>query len=167
MTRFTESPNMANGADGLGDPARWAPRLERLLSEQEALCADLDALATSQREMIDSGDAERLLSILTQRQGLLAQLEKSNDELAPFRTHWDECMNRLESDQRDRFNARAEAIMQLFESIAARDEEDCHRLGARRVEVAQRLGEVTRNKSAMSAYGNPRTASPRYQDREG
>lgn len=151
---------------GFGEPARWAPRLDRILQEQEALYASLEELASGQGSFIESGDATALLRVLADRQSVLAELERSNEALAPFRRHWSELMETVAPEQRRGFGERIETMAKSIERITLRDETDRNSLSARRAEVSERLNDVTRSKSALSAYGRTRTG-PRYQDREG
>lgn len=149
------------------DAGAWMPRLRRLLTEQEVLYGSLERLAESQSSLIQGGDAPGLLAVLAERQTVLTELQRSNDEMEPFRARWSDLMARLPDGERQALADRVETIAHRIERITERDEADREALCARRVEVADRLSEVTRSKSAVSAYGRPRAATPRYQDREG
>lgn len=150
----------------LDDPARWAPRLDRILHEQETRYASLELLAQGQAKLIADGDAAKLLEVLAQREELIRQLQESSDELAPFRHKWAELMKAIEPTKRGAFTDRIDGITRTIERVNESDEVDRVAMDARRVEVAERLNEVSRCKSALSAYGRPRTG-PRFQDREG
>lgn len=168
---MTDQRNGPTGAPVIdtdfADARVWAPRLRRLLAEQEELYGALEQLAESQSSLIQGGDASGLLSVLAERQTILTELQRSNDEMEPFRARWSELMGRLPDDDRAALADRVESIAHRIERISQRDEADREALSARRAEVADRLNDVTRSKSAVNAYGRPRGAGPRYQDREG
>ncbi len=162
----TQTNTPAFDADST-DVAVWAPRLRRLLHEQSELYGALERLAENQSTLIQGGDASGLLSVLAERQTILTELQRSNDEMEPFRTQWNDLMVKLPQGERAAMADHVESIAQRIERIAERDEADREALSARRVEVADRLNEVARSKSAVSAYGRPHGAGPRFQDREG
>jgi flagellar biosynthesis/type III secretory pathway chaperone len=162
-----DADNTANALDAFSDAGVWAPRLRRLLTEQEELYESLERLAKGQSALIADGDAPGLLSILAERQTVLTALQRSNDEMAPFRERWNDLMQELPDAERGTLADRVESIAMRIERIAASDEADREALTARRVEVSDRLTDVTRSKSAVSAYGNPQARGPRFQDREG
>jgi len=150
----------------LDDPERWAPRLDRILREQETLYTSLETLSKGQAKLIDAGDASKLLDVLAQREELLSRLGESSEELAPFRRSWPTLMAAIKAPQRTEFTDRIDAIARTIERVNESDEADRAALDARRLEVADRLRGVARCKSALSAYGKPRTG-PRFQDQEG
>lgn len=164
--RDGHSRKTAAGED-FADAQVWIPRLRRLLAEQEDLYGALERLAENQSSLIQGGDASGLLSVLAERQAVLTELQRSNDEMEPFRSRWNDLMSRIPDQERGALADRVELIAQRIERIAERDEADRAALSERRVQVADRLNEVTRSKSAVSAYGRPHGAGPRFQDREG
>lgn len=167
MTERPDGRTIDNTADRFGPPERWAPRLDRVLAEQESLYAALDALSESQAPLIESDDGPGLLRILAQRQETLERIAASNEEFAIFRANWSELMNRLDDDRRAKFDARIDALAERIEHIARRDEEDQRALGARQVRTTERLADLARSRSALGAYGPSASRGPRFQDREG
>lgn len=159
----------AGGApDPHGDPARWAPRLQRLLDEQRSLATELETLARRQREHIAAGDTDRLLAVLGERQVVIDRLSRVVADFQPFRDHWEELMAALPPARRDAFAAATRDVAGAVERVGERDEEDRRELERRRAGVAAELSSVTRGRSAVAAYGRaPGAPGPRFQDREG
>lgn len=165
MTQHTDGQTFP---DPYADPARWAARLSRLLDEQRSLYESLDSLSRRQARHIEDGDADTLLSLLTERQRLIERLAKATEEFAPFRRSWPDLMRALPEDARAGFEERVRLLAELIGVIAERDEQDRRALEDRRGMIAAELGVVTRGRGAVAAYGRPGGESPpRYQDREG
>jgi len=153
--------------DPHGDPARWAPRLERILDQQDALYAELDELGRRQSELIQRGDTEELLDVLGTRQRVIDQLGVSMEAFQPFGRRWDELMAALPEDRRRRYTSRVEELSGVIRRIAERDQEDQLALERQRAAVADEMASVSRGRSAVAAYGGGgRTAGPTYQDRQ-
>lgn len=167
MTEFSSGKIPSDDADRFGPPSRWAPRLDRVLAEQETLYAALDALSQSQAPLIESDDGPGLLRVLAQRQETLERIAASNEEFAPFRANWADLMNRLDDGRRASFDARIDSLADRIERIAKRDDEDHRALGARQVRTTERLADLARGRSALGAYGPASSRGPRFQDREG
>ena len=157
MTAVTES----NGT------AEWMPRYERLLARQIELCRALLELAEQQRVHIDNEEPEVLLTLLSDRQGLIDQLREIADEAAPLRARWSTGAHDDGSAAAGRVRDRITELTALMRSISERDAEDRRRLSRSRDVLAGRLAGVARSRGALSAYGRSPERGPRYQDREG
>src|ERR1051326_6559866 len=84
-----------------GDPARWLPRVNRLLDEQWELCVGLDSLSARQSQAAVLGDGDGLLRILGPRQGLGDRVVEISAALEPFRAKKEELLGRLPPPQRE------------------------------------------------------------------
>src|SRR3954470_21497024 len=84
-----------------GDPARWLPRVQKLLDEQCELCVGLDSLSARQTQALGMGDTDGLLRILGQRQTLLDRVVEINAALEPFRANKEHLLGALGAAQRD------------------------------------------------------------------
>lgn len=154
--------------DPHGDPARWAPRLERILDQQDALYSELDELGQRQSELIQRGETEELLDVLGTRQRVIDQLGAAMEAFQPFGRRWDELMASLPEDRRQRYAQRVEELSGVIRRIADRDQEDQRALERQRAVVADEMASVSRGRSAVAAYGGNRRTSdgPTYQDRQ-
>jgi flagellar biosynthesis/type III secretory pathway chaperone len=163
---------MTGGQSGPGaghdDPARWSPRLTRILDRQCELCHDLDALSGTQSELIVAGDTDGLLRLLAQRQALVDQLMKLSEESEPFRRKWETFMSRLPRAERERLDGRVAELKQLVERIGRRDDADCVALEHQRAAVSEQIGDLGRGRGAVAAYARrPAQTEARFQDRTG
>jgi len=151
-----------------GDPARWLPRVNRLLDEQCELCVGLDSLSARQSQAAGLGDADGLLRILGQRQGMVDRVAQINVVLEPLRARKEELLGRLAPAQRDGIVQRVGKIAALVESVRARDDRDRAVLEKMRSGVADELANLTRAKGAAAAYvTNGRMGGAMFQDRKG
>lgn len=149
--------------------SRLADRLDHVLRRLEELYASLETLSAGQAALIEADDAPRLLTVLTDRQAIISQLQQAHEEFSPFEKQWNELLSAVETSRRQEFAKRIDAMSSTIEQIASRDEADRSALNSRRVQVADRLGEVTKSRSAISAYSSAGAmgTTPRYQNREG
>jgi hypothetical protein len=151
-----------------GDPAKWLPRLNKLLDEQCELCVGLDTLSARQTQAVGIGDTDGLLRILGQRQTLVDRVTEINASLEPFRSRKEELLGRLGPAQREGIVQRVGKIAALVESVRARDDQDRISIEKMRSAVADELANMTRVKGAAAAYArNGATGGPMYQDRKG
>lgn len=145
------------GASGDGGvhlhPSVWGPRLARILEAQRDLCAQLEVMSRRQAELIAAGDTDGLLSVLGERQGVVDEVSRLSEELEPLRGVWERSASMLEPQVRGRVAALVEEIGGLMEAIGARDEADRASLEERRAAVAKELGEISRGRGALAAYG--------------
>jgi len=84
-----------------GDPDVWARRLRRILDEQISLYEQLEALSKLQSRAIAEEDADQLLTILGQREAIIGELMRLNEDLSPFVENWADLSVRLPVQQRD------------------------------------------------------------------
>jgi hypothetical protein len=151
-----------------GDPARWLPRVHKLLDEQCELCVGLDSLSARQTEAVGIGDTDGLLRILGQRQTLVDRVAAIGTALEPFREKRDGLLGRLAPTQREGIVQRVGKIAALVESVRARDDRDRMVLEKMRSGVADELANLTRVKGAAAAYAaNGAGSGARFQDRRG
>ena len=151
-----------------GDPARWLARVNRLLDEQCELCVGLDSLSARQSQAAGLGDADGLLRIVGQRQGLVDRVAQISAALEPLRARREELLGRLAPAQRDGIVQRVGKIAALVESVRARDERDRSVLEKMRSGVADELANLTRAKGAAAAYAaNGASGGARFHDRKG
>jgi flagellar biosynthesis/type III secretory pathway chaperone len=135
-------------------------RLIQLLEKQRELYLRLRELSDRQRALIAGDRPDQLLSILHDRQALVAALVQLNEELAPYRRNWEVVHAELPDGVRQRASALLEEINELLRNILRVDQEDGALLSARKQAVAQSLSEVSGGRTAHAAYGRQGPARP-------
>lgn len=142
-------------------------RLGRVLDQQTELYQRLDALAQQQSTHIENGEAEQLIGVLAQRQIVIDEIARLNEELRPVQESWSASSANLSESDREQIRRRTEALGELIHSIGKRDEADRARLERHRDAVRGELRNSNQAKSAAAAYMGPQgPAVPRYQDRD-
>jgi hypothetical protein len=137
------------------DPAR----LLELLRRQRDLYRSLRELSEKQRSMISGNRPELLLTILRERQDLVTALARLNEELGPFRRHWDTLYAGLPDDQRAQASELLLEINGLLRIILRSDQEDGALLSARKQAISAELTGVTGGRVANAAYARHAAAS--------
>ncbi|MFP4144968.1 MAG: flagellar export chaperone FlgN [Phycisphaeraceae bacterium] len=138
------------------------------LSRQRDLYLQLKQLSDQQAGLIEEGQTEQLLSVLSQRQSLVDQLGGLTRQLAPLREAWPKLAGTLADDQRDRINGLLGEVELLLESIVQQDDRDRAKLSAAKQQVSSQLSQVSSAGQAVSAYqAAPKQQAPRFTDRQG
>lgn len=165
MTGISGTPRSAVDQDS---PESVYRALVRLLESQTSLYGQLDALSDRQRAIIEEDDADRLLSVLGERQTIVDRIAMTNRDLEPVRSVWERILERVRSDWRADVAKRLDGLSVLAGRIARRDDEDRQKLAARRNAIAGELASMTTTKRAVSAYGqaSPDSRAARFQDRQ-
>ena len=163
-------------------PANPAPadagldRLLGLLTEQRDLYAQLRNLSERQSAHIDEGRTEHLLSILSDRQGLVQGLTAINADLAPLRGRMSELSAAAPAADRQRLRSLVDEVQHLLESIIESDDRDRRALEDARTRVGQELTRTAAAPRALRAYRSTgsapstaatRPATSRFTDRRG
>ncbi len=131
-----------------------------LLGQQRDLYRKLRELSDRQRALIAGDRPERLLSILHERQDLVAALATLNDQLAPYRRNWDDMYAALPETHRVQAAALLQEINGLLRVILRTDQEDGALLSARKQAVAGELRAVNGGQAANAAYARQAASSP-------
>jgi hypothetical protein len=165
---MTQTPGTPKPATDQNSPESVYRALVRLLESQTALYGQLDALSERQRAVIEDDDADRLLSILGERQTIVDRIAMTNRDLEPVRVAWERLLERVRPECRSDVARRLEGLSVLAGRIAQRDDEDRRKLESRRNAIAGELASMNTSRRAVSAYGRPAAppASPRFQDRQ-
>lgn len=141
--------------------------LVSLVDEQLELYKQLELLSVRQHELVETEDTDGLLQVLGQRQELIKSISDSAAKMAPYRARWNDHVRELKEPLRDRLRKGLDALSEMMQTIAERDESDRVAMETRRDSVKGQLGSVKRGSAAVSAYGgSSQTRGPRYQDRK-
>ena len=129
--------------------------------EQLACYRSLAKMVERQHDYVQNEQTEELMSLLTERQGVLERLNAIADIVTPARSQWSIFTSRLTEDDRKKVEGMLAETKLLLASITAGDERDAlvlqqrkHRLGT---EIRATGAAKTVNRSyAASAYGKPK-----------
>ena len=143
-----------------------ADLLIKLLERQQALAEQLAGLADKQAALIDAGDSDALLAVLTNRQRIMDQFTAGQDSL----TRLSDAARRDEpagQATQERIGALIEDISDRLTDIMRLDEKDRSLLEASRDGVGEALSGLTTAREARQAYLRARTVTNRFADRQG
>lgn len=166
---MTDSTPSRSTARGLGEPALRAIYREMLtlLEEQAQLYRQLDALSERQAQLIEDDDADGLLGLLAERQGLVDRLEHGNRKLAPARQSWERRMEEVGPDEREHVRVVAAGIAEVAARVAARDDQDRRRMESRKTQITDEMLTLNKSRRAVASYATGAASAPRFQDRQG
>jgi len=139
-----------------GDRHRATDRLTELIDGKRAVLMQLRALARQQLDVVGQGDLSRLLSLLAAKQALLAELQRVERDLDPFRDEDPAARQWRSADERQRCRQAAEQCHLLLKEIVLLETQGESELVHRRDDVAARLQGVHQAAQARNAY----TAAP-------
>jgi hypothetical protein len=132
-----------------------------LLREQIALFARLESFAGLQRRLVTGDDAERLLSLLAERQKLSSRLQRIAAILEPVRRDWARYRARLAAPQRAEADKLLADTTDCLQRIIESDERDAKVLSVRKETAARTLRSAHSTGRAISAYRQPEAPSAR------
>jgi hypothetical protein len=168
------------------DPARWGPRLVRLMQEHVAVARRLEQLSQAQSAAALDGDSESVLATLAERQPLVDQLTDLARALEPFGavvstgssgggegSGGGSVTLRLLAAAVEPYAGQLRSLFAelhgLLEGVSARDTADGVTLRGRREAVGRELAGLVTSRTGLEAYGSGGAGTgqtgPRYQDR--
>jgi hypothetical protein len=131
-----------------------------LLTEQRGLYERLAALSDSQRELITGQRTEQLLTVLAERQTVLADLERLAARIRPFQAEWPRLRARLSADRVQGVEVLLTDIQRLLGGILQKDRDDAQLLAARKQTTAAAVTTCGTGKRADAAYNAQSSAMP-------
>lgn len=143
-----------------------ADLLIKLLERQQALVEHLAGLADKQAGLIDAGDSDGLLAVLTQRQRIMDQFTAGQDSLARL----SDAARRAEPAgpaTQERIGSLIEDISNRLTDIMRLDEKDRDLLETSRDGIGEALSGLTTAREARHAYLAARSVTNRFADRRG
>jgi hypothetical protein len=149
------------------DTMASAETLVRMLERQQALVEQLDGLAERQRSLIESGNSDALLSLLSQRQQIMDQFVAGQDDLARLAETCRRSTRHIDDAMRGRISGLVDDISERLALIMERDENDRTRLESGRDRVGQALGDLDTARTARAAYVKASAVTNRFADRQG
>jgi len=131
--------------------------LDRLIGEKHDCLCELREMGERQLELVHAGAVEGLLDVLVAKQRVLAQLQKIERDLDPFRDQDAGGRTWRSEEARRRCARRLEQCASLLAEVVGQEKESQDELIRRRDLVASQLEDVHQALRARGAYA----ASPR------
>ncbi len=147
-------------------PDRAAPIMQ-VLAVQQTLLAELSPLAEQQEGLIKSGDTAGLLTLLSQRQGIIDRFLDTQSDLTRLTADLSRQPAPLPESSRRRLLDLAAEVDRHLSRIVALDGDDQTRLRAARDRTQEELTGLDAGRSAHRAYLRSRTVTSRFADRRG
>ena len=144
-----------------------ADRVLELLTRQRLLYEHLDGMSRQQTELISTGQAESLLSLLGKRQQIINQLNDIQRALEPFRAVWDQTIAGMDDASREQASQMVKETEQVLSRIIAQDEQDRSQLEKAKDAVGNQLSQAKQGGAAVNAYRAAAQGAARYTDRKG
>ena len=154
-----------------------AANLIDLLTQQRDLYAQLSEFSGQQRQIIDAGQTEQLLAVLSQRQGIVAQLTHINQQITPLRQRMTAISEAAPPAVRQTLRDLVDQVQQMLQAIIEDDEADRRTLEESKARVSRELTKVKTAPAAINSYksnayrpptaGLPLRGAPRFTDARG
>jgi hypothetical protein len=126
--------------------------LAELIRRKRQCLAQLWSLACRQRELIDQDDIGHLLDVLAVKQRLLAEMQRIEAGLDPFRGQAPSQRKWRSAEDRQRCAADLDECQRLYEQIVAGEKQSEQALIRRRDEAARQLEGAHHAGIARDAY---------------
>jgi len=141
--------------------------LEHVLAEQQTIGVRLTSLLDRQRALIEAGDGQGLLSLLTERQQLIDRLLATQDALQQSLSAFERERPTIDQARRKRIEAAMDAVSALLAKVMNQDSADQALLVQSRSAVRDELGRLGTSHKAHAAYGRAAQRGSRYTDHKG
>ena len=143
------------------------PALVTLLTQQRDAYRQLSTLSDQQSDLIARGETEQLLTVLSQRQGLVDVVGQIHDKLAPYRQPWEQRSAALSDEQRPQVRQLLDEVETLLGYVLQQDDEARRQLEVAQKKIGSQLSEVARAGSALNAYKGAASTDARFTDKQG
>jgi hypothetical protein len=141
--------------------------LETVLADQQEITTAMAALIDRQRQLVESGDAEGLLTLLGDRQGLVDRLIASQDALSETLAAVERSLPAADKVRKSRIEAALEAIQARLADVMERDRQDQAQLEHGRKQTRSEMGQIDVMHKAHAAYGRGPGKASRFADHRG
>jgi hypothetical protein len=129
--------------------------LASLIEQKQNVLTQLWQLARGQRDVVQTGDVSRLMSLLALKQRALQQLQGLEQQLQPFRNQDPDRRTWRSPQHREQARAAAARCESLLQEIISAEQECVTNLTLRRDAAAQQLQSMHGATIASQAYALP------------
>lgn len=138
-----------------------------LLKQEASLCAELAALRSRQRALIDAGQAEQLLEVLAAKQRTISGITAVEEHLRPLKTDWQTRRADFPTAQRIAITDAFRGVREQLEDLITKETEDAEALAAQKDSAAREMESFDRKRRLETVYRQPEAAAEsRYLDRK-
>jgi hypothetical protein len=131
----------------------WLPAVIRLLDEQRGHFRELDALSRRQSQCVGTGETERLLGVLAEKQRVVERVVEVNAALQTYMPDWTAKVAALPERSRVLLRSHTDELESLASQVRTRDEADRLTLEAQSRVISQELATTAKASGAARAYG--------------
>lgn len=131
----------------------WLPGVIRLLDEQRGHFRELEALSRRQSLCVGTGETERLLGVLAEKQRVVERVQGVNASLQAYMPDWAAKVAALPERSRVLLRSHTDELESLASQVHARDEADRAALEAQSKVISQELATTAKASGAARAYG--------------
>lgn len=123
-----------------------------VLVEQCALCRELTGLGERQRLLIAANQAEELLQVLGQRQGIIERLGALSQRIRPYQQNWPQVRSALGQETRQRVDEMVSEVNSHLANVMEGDRADAELLASRRQATGEDVMRLKATRLAGAAY---------------
>lgn len=145
----------------------WPERLTTLLERQQALVDQLAVLADQQASLIERGETDALLGLLTRRQQVIDQFTAMQIELGELTGDLERRLAAVDEAKRERIRTLLNKIGERLNAVMERDARDQQALETARDRSKEALASLDTGRHARQAYLGSGRARNRFADRLG
>ena len=138
-----------------------------MLKEQDSLAQELSHLSSKQSELIESGQTDALLSVLSVRQGIINKFVTSQGKLAAMLVEVQSPTKEVSDSLQKQIASLVEAINIKLADVMSSDKQDQNRLQIDKSRTKDQLAELDAGGKAHRAYTNVPAAINRFADSQG
>ena len=142
--------------------------LVTLLERQIEVVGQFADLTVQQSSLVEQGQTEELLTLLSRRQQLISVLDGLSMDLEPFRSRWRQMWQGLGDEDQQRISQLVNRSEVLLGQIVDADDRDRGRLRSTQRQIADELSRVNKTGVVRRAYAGSEPAAPnRFTDKKG
>ncbi|MCC8190116.1 MAG: flagellar export chaperone FlgN [Planctomycetes bacterium] len=152
------------------NPDHCARELARLLTEQAEVCEHILEKSRQQQRKVEESREDELLSLLSEKQMLIARHQSLSEEAGPFRREWEDgARARADAATHAAVEAAWNRLRDILDAIVKLEDASRAFLQEQKEKVTVEIGNLHKGKLINKAYGGgPRVPpSARYSDKEG
>lgn len=138
-----------------------------MLKEQDSLAKELAHLSSKQSQLIETGQTDALLSVLSMRQGIINKFAASQGKLAAMMVEVQSPTTDVSNSLRKQIAGLVEAINIKLADVMNSDKQDQDRLQIGKSRTKGQLAELDAGGKAHRAYTNVRQVINRFADSQG
>ena len=142
-------------------PGGDVPEVLQLLTRQRDLYKQLEILSQKQAKLVELGQTEALLTVLSERQYLVDSLMELNASLQVYRQRWDAISAQMSQMVKDKVNGLVDEVEKLLTAIMGRDEVTQKKLEEAKAKTGMELNKTRQSQKVMGVYRG--TAAAAYQ----